>query len=345
MSPKDSRNRVCLWTIFDVQARKDGSGTMPYKGFARNYRIPPWRNIHPEDLWTIPQSLSESAQLLAGLKEEKLQEAFETEFANFIYSSNAIECAGPKQSETLRIVKETIAGLNAENDGERSETRSTFNSDSTAQREVIQHIRAFLYLKRQISELNHLSEESLLDCHRILTEEIPSSEGVQGYQGRYRLCEMVVGNPLRLRTGEEICCLSPDKVPERTKSWLLDYNTALIDSCDPVAAASELKIKFLEIHPFLDGNGRVSRLLFNGLITNYYPHTIITFGESKHERTRYQQSVRESIRRRTPGIFAFFALQRAARSSLQRLEDIPTNLRPPELDRIKDSLQLIARRK
>ncbi|KAF3085980.1 hypothetical protein TWF102_011235 [Orbilia oligospora] len=306
MLHEGARKPICIWAIFDIRPKSTEEKNTPHKGFARNYRIPPWCNIHPEELFTIPQSLRENAQLLAGLEEGKLQEAFERQFANFIFSSNMIESAGLDESETWEIVKEMLS--------DTEPAGRVLSNNSKSRREVIRHVQALLYLKKRISDL---------EC----------------YQGRYRFCEITVGSPLVLRTGEELCCPPPNKVAEYMKDWLMDYNTALTSCSDPVAVASELKIRFLVIHPFLDGNGRMSRLLFNSLITQYYPHTIISFGESKHERLRYNQSIRESIRRRAPGIFAFFALQKATKSALKRLDEIPTSVQPPGSTRIKDSLQ------
>ncbi|KAF3316899.1 hypothetical protein TWF173_000903 [Orbilia oligospora] len=312
MSYKGARKPICIWAIFDIHPKRIEEENTPHKGFVRNYRIPPWCNIHPEELFTIPQSLRENAQLLAGLEEGKLQEAFERQFANFIFSSNMIESAGPDKAETWEIIKEILS--------DTKPAGRVLSNNSKSRGEVIQHVQAFLYLKKRISGLECLSEEDFLNCHRILTEKIPSSGGIQDYQGRYRFCEITVGSPLVLRTGEELCCSPPSKVAEYMKGWLIDYNTALTSCSDPVAVASELKIRFLVIHPFLDGNG-------------------LSFGESKHERLRYNQSIRESIRRRAPGIFAFFALQKATKSALERLDEITTSIQLPDSTRIKDSLR------
>ncbi|KAK6519889.1 hypothetical protein TWF506_000184 [Arthrobotrys conoides] len=334
-----------LWQVFDVDLTKDQSErSQQHKGFARDYRIPPWSSIKPDDLWTAPESLRESSYLLAGLQaDSNLQEAFEVRFDRpfYIFIEYDRERRSFDITETIKLVKTTVAGSRVESAPDLF--YECLTRDIISRRDVVQHVQAFLYLKEQLSEYGSLSEDSLLECHRILTNKIPSSKGFQGYRGQHRICEISVGKTLKLRTGEEIYCPPADKVPESMNSWLICYNGALKGSRNPVAAASELKTEFLKTHPFLDGNGRMSRLLFNSLVTNYYPHTLITFGESKYERLRYRHSVRESIRRKAPGIFSFFALQRAARSTLQRLEDdLDTDTRIPGLSRIKENLRLLA---
>ncbi|KAJ6260696.1 hypothetical protein Dda_4925 [Drechslerella dactyloides] len=315
-----------LWSIFDTPERRKNLDGGPFQYQTDGYRIPPWCAIHQSDLKTIPDTLGKVANALANAANSEAQDAFEKEFAKFIYSSNAMENAGLNQSDTWETVRELLAGASLTKDIDDTciwlESRSQQPEIDISRRQVIQHVHAFIFLKKEAETRGHLSEAKLLECHKILMNGIPSDQGFMGYQGRYRQCEMVAGRPLKLRTGGVKQVLEADLVASKMSMWIANYNSALENTSDPVATASFLKIAFLQIHPFLDGNSRMSRLLFNTLVTRYYPHTIINFGETPRDRTKYLNTVRESRRRNAPGIFAFFALKLAAKSSLDRLNEL-----------------------
>ena len=54
------------------------------------------------------------------------------------------------------------------------------------------------------------------------------------------------------------------------------------DETDPFRLAANYSSSFILIHMFMDGNGRMFRLIFNVLLLNY-TETAVVFGES-HER-------------------------------------------------------------
>jgi fido (protein-threonine AMPylation protein) len=55
---------------------------------------------------------------------------------------------------------------------------------------------------------------------------------------------------------------------------------------DPYALASKYCHKFVNIHPFLDGNGRMCRLIMNGLLPKY-AGIAVPFGGTEEERNEY----------------------------------------------------------
>ncbi|KAF3928057.1 hypothetical protein AA313_de0202126 [Arthrobotrys entomopaga] len=315
-----------LWDIFQAASRTQEI-SKHMSQLVQQYRIPPWSDCKTRDIKPIPDSIQEIAALIANSPTEETESHFEKQFANFIYSSNAIESAGLEQSGTCKIVLEILNGLKTEGSDIFTTIKSKLRLDfdqpkEQPYREVIQHVEAFIYLIDEISKSDTLTEETLLQCHHILTTGILSDQGYDNYQGSYRRCEMTVGNPLRLREGGEKKVADADEVEEKMSAWIEKYNTALGKTSDAIATGSYFKIRFLDIHPFLDGNGRMSRLLFNALIARYYPHTIVNFGETAKGRRKYMSSVRESLRRGAPGIFAFQALKQAASSTIQRLEGL-----------------------
>ncbi|KAJ6257619.1 hypothetical protein Dda_7406 [Drechslerella dactyloides] len=320
-----SYTKQSLWQLFDITKTNNEARLLEADLWA--YRIPKWYTIQAGSLKAIPNSLRESAELLVGLKDTTEEAAFEEAFANFIYSSNAIEQVGLDKSQTWKLVREVLGGYKTDSDEEWMATKSKVCKDSMTRREVVQHVHAFIFLKSYLGRHGNLSKEGLLECHKILTDGIPSEDGDSDYQGVYRQCEMSVGDPLKNRYGEEKKVAVGADVASLMRVWIEDFNQALASTHDPIAAGSNLKIRFLDVHPFLDGNGRLSRMLFNALVTAYLPHTIVTFSENKRERIKYLQSVREALRTNSPGIFAFFALKRASKASLKRLQSAEAKLK------------------
>ena len=62
------------------------------------------------------------------------------------------------------------------------------------------------------------------------------------------------------------------KVKEELKEFFNWYNNMKLKNSNPVLLSVLVHIKFVSIHPFSDGNGRVSRLLSNFVLyKNQYP--------------------------------------------------------------------------
>ena len=82
-------------------------------------------------------------------------------------------------------------------------------------------------------------------------------------------------NSVQLRDGKIHEYASPEETPALMNDLLIWYNENK-DKMNPVQLAAEFHYKFVCIHPFDDGNGRVARLIMNYiLLRNEYPPVII----------------------------------------------------------------------
>jgi Fic family protein len=91
-------------------------------------------------------------------------------------------------------------------------------------------------------------------------------------------------NSVRLQNGELFEYASPIDTPIKMGELMQWYNTEIQkNELHPVALAAMLHYKFVCIHPFDDGNGRISRLLMNYvLIKNNLPPIIIKTNDKKN---------------------------------------------------------------
>lgn len=88
-------------------------------------------------------------------------------------------------------------------------------------------------------------------------------------------------NSVRLQNGEIFHYASPDEVPIKMQELVDWYNqNSAVEN--PIFLAALLHYKFVCIHPFDDGNGRIARLLMNYvLLKNNYPMVVIKSDKKK----------------------------------------------------------------
>jgi Fic family protein len=78
------------------------------------------------------------------------------------------------------------------------------------------------------------------------------------------------------------------RVPELMQQWMSDLRTQLLNRPECVGAAladlcGEMLQRFEAIHPFVDGNGRIGRLVVNYLLT-YWQRPIVVFELTERDR-------------------------------------------------------------
>lgn len=113
--------------------------------------------------------------------------------------------------------------------------------------EVINHKKAYDYVKRCIAANKPLTENIIKDLHAILTENIIAG-------GIYRNQEVrISGAGFTPPAGNEMYL--------QVKNFYEDLNRK--KDLNPIEFAAWTHAEFVRIHPFIDGNGRTSRLLMN----------------------------------------------------------------------------------
>jgi Fic family protein len=189
----------------------------------------------------------------------KLNDQFALEWT---YNSNAIEGNTLSLQETEIVINNgiTIGG-------------KTVNEHL----EAINHREGISLIERIIENQQELSEDVIKDVHRIILKGIDDLEA-----GCYRRTNVrIVGARMIPPQAVKI-----NKLMEELMTWYYENMTVL--SIPELSA--QFHYKFVCIHPFIDGNGRVARLLMNLiLMKNGFPPTVIL----KVDRKKYYRVLNE----------------------------------------------------
>lgn len=163
------------------------------------------------------------------------------------WSSNALEGNTLTLSETKILLEDglTVGG---------KPLRDTF--------EALGHAKAYDFMFTLLNS-HQITEKDALTMHRMFYIGIDTEEA-----GKYR------DRPVFI-TGSEYEVCPAERIEEEMKK-LFQWACSERDKYHPVQFAAQLHKRFVFIHPFIDGNGRVARLLMNtALIQDGYMLAII----------------------------------------------------------------------
>jgi len=124
--------------------------------------------------------------------------------------------------------------------------------------EVINHKKAFDFI---LSYNEDITKKFILELHRLIVVNTLRQDLI--YQiGRYRNVQVFVGRSIPPK---------PSEVPNQI-ARLLKWYSVNKNKLHPLVLASYFHTEFEKIHPFVDGNGRVGRLLMNFILyKNKFP--------------------------------------------------------------------------
>ena len=141
--------------------------------------------------------------------------------------------------------------------------------------EVINHKKAYEYVKKCIAEDKPLDENIIKDLHQILTENI-----IVG--GIYRKEEVrISGAGFTPPAGNEMYI--------QIKNFYGDLKIKE-NELNPIELVAWTHAEFVRIHPFIDGNGRTSRLLMNYQLLS---HGYMPISVAKENRLDYYNTLEQ----------------------------------------------------
>lgn len=163
------------------------------------------------------------------------------------YTSNAIEGNSLTESETKVVIED---GLTLEG----KPLNDIF--------EAVGHAKAYDYMYA-VSHDSPITEDIVCNLHRLFYQQINPENA-----GKYRSVPVFI-------SGSKYAVAPAAEISNRMQQLLHWYNSHE-GKLHPVTLAAELHKRFVFIHPFIDGNGRMARLLMNlALMRNDYNIAII----------------------------------------------------------------------
>ena len=207
--------------------------------------------------FNIIDSLKERIDKYRPFSKQLADSLHEKLVVEWTYNSNAIEGNTLTMSETKVVLEGITVG----------------GKTMVEHLETINHRDAILFIEDLVSNKEPISEWNIRNIHSLILKEIDNKNA-----GRYRTENVVISGAKHIPPKHyEITDLMQELIEEYNNNWE-DYH--------PVVRATLLHGEFVKIHPFIDGNGRASRLLLNfELMRNGYTPIII----KNEDRAKYYE--------------------------------------------------------
>jgi fido (protein-threonine AMPylation protein)/DNA-binding XRE family transcriptional regulator len=146
--------------------------------------------------------------------------------------------------------------------------------------EAINHKDAVEFVKQLVEKDTPITERSILSLHNLVLRGIEPSMA-----GKYRHVQVLIQGSAHVPP-------QPYLVLKQMEDFLFWYKEHAY-RMHPVVLAAEMHERLVTIHPFIDGNGRTSRLLMN-LVLLKHGYVIANLKGDARSRLRYYEALEKS---------------------------------------------------
>lgn len=210
--------------------------------------------------------LKEQLSSLRPLPEEalkKIQDALDIEYT---YESNRIEGNTLTLQETALVVNEGV----------------TISGKSMREHlEAINHAEAISYIKDIAKQDIEISERTIKEIHALILHGIDRENA-----GKYRSVPVMISGSTHMPP-------QPYLIEKQMEDFIFRFKQMEAENVHSVLIAAYLHDELVRIHPFIDGNGRTSRLLMN-LYLLRHGYVIITLKGSNDAKVNYYKALEKS---------------------------------------------------
>jgi Fic family protein/plasmid maintenance system antidote protein VapI len=219
---------------YAIEALQVAEDTMAYI----DKNKPSTLNKDAEDLLNQIGELKKKLNEYRHLDSYRVAEALELEYT---FESNRIEGNTLTLMETNLVVNEGL----------------TISGKSMREHlEAINHSHAIEFIKDLVAKKTSITEGILLQIHKLILHGIDND-----YAGKYRNVQVIIN-------GSKHIPPAPYLVAKQMEDYFIWYNQNK-NKLHPVVLAAEMHERLVTIHPFIDGNGRTSRLVMNLILLQH----------------------------------------------------------------------------
>lgn len=210
--------------------------------------------------------------------EEMLSNFHTKKILTLIWESNHLEGTLPKEAKEADANEKLLKIIETKKSSDTPCADASKVNKPTQQ--LVNHLNAYFHLCSKDSDtqqLPTLSEELIKRTHEVMMRGLETDDGTKVNAGVYRT--------ISVHAGEHVFP-SYKCVPANMARIVAEYESKASSAHDPCQLASWLFFQVVSLHPFEDGNGRLSRLLWcYSLIRDELPFpAVLTSGHRRSQK-------------------------------------------------------------